>query len=104
MTRLRPAFTWAAFGLCLAVVVAAMIGMSSTMLRQERERAENDALALQAENERLALWRMESALIPPAQPPGGVLATDFGRTAADGDVAAAVSPALESTLPKQRYT
>ncbi|MFQ5730448.1 MAG: sensor histidine kinase [Planctomycetaceae bacterium] len=64
MTRLRPALTWLAFGVCLAAVGGAMLWMSGTMLRQEREGADNDALARRAENERLALWRMESALVP----------------------------------------
>ena len=64
MNRLRPAFTWLAFGLCLVVIGGAMVWMSVTMLRQERGEFENDRLARHSENERLALWRMESALIP----------------------------------------
>lgn len=49
-------------------------------------------------------FELESTLLPPAQPPGGVLAIDYGRSAAEGDVAAAVSAALESTSPKEQYT
>jgi len=64
MTRLRPGFTWLAFALCLTAVAAAMVWMSVTMLRQERAEFESDRLARQLENERLALWRMESALVP----------------------------------------
>jgi signal transduction histidine kinase len=64
MSRLRPSFTWLAFALCLAAVGGAMVWMSVTMLRQERVEFENDQLARQSENERLALWRMESALVP----------------------------------------
>ena len=64
MSRFRPAFTWLAFALCLAAVGGAMVWMSVTMLRQERVEFENDRLARQSENERLALWRMESALVP----------------------------------------
>ncbi|MGH7199671.1 MAG: sensor histidine kinase, partial [Planctomycetaceae bacterium] len=57
----RSRFTWLAFLLCLAVVSAAMGWVTHVTL--ELERAEAQA-ARQSENERLALWRMESALVP----------------------------------------
>ncbi len=64
MTRLRPGWTWLAFVLCLAVVGGAMIWMSATVLRLEQAEQNGLRLARQSENERLALWRMESALVP----------------------------------------
>lgn len=64
MTRLRPAFTWLAFLLCLGAVGGALVWMSATMLRLERVEADNKRRAAHAENERLALWRMESTLVP----------------------------------------
>jgi len=50
------------FTLALAVVLAAMGWISSEVLRLDRAQAEAKRLALQEENVRLALWRMESAL------------------------------------------
>lgn len=64
MTRLRPAFTWAAFAVCLGAVGAALVWVSRTTLRLEEAEFRNNEGARQAENERLALWRMESALVP----------------------------------------
>lgn len=58
---LRPRYTWLAFALCLAVVVAAMGWMSLTMLDFERAQTRT---ARQSESERLALWRMDSAVVP----------------------------------------
>lgn len=61
MMRLRPRFTWLAFAACLGVVCAAMFWMSATTLRLEKA----EFLAQQqSESERLALWRMDSALVP----------------------------------------
>src|SRR4051812_15829457 len=57
----RPWHTWAAFGLCLAIVLAAMGWTSLTVLRLE-EQARTQAV--REENVRLALWRMDSALAP----------------------------------------
>ena len=50
------------FAVALAVVLAAMGWISSEVLRLDRDQAETKRLALQEENVRLALWRMESAL------------------------------------------
>ena len=41
-----------------------MFWVSATMLRLEEAEFENNRQALRAENERLALWRMESAVVP----------------------------------------
>jgi signal transduction histidine kinase len=61
MMSLRPRFTWSVFAVCLAVVCAAMVWMSAAMLRLEN--SENLA-EQQSENERLALWRMDSVIVP----------------------------------------
>jgi signal transduction histidine kinase len=58
----RPLHIWCVFGLCFALLLAAMAWVSSTSLRLER--AQHGA-AEQAEIEervRLALWRMDSSL------------------------------------------
>lgn len=57
----RPRMTWLLFAVCLAVAMAAMGWTSLTVLRLERAEAR---AAAQAEFERLALWRMDSALVP----------------------------------------
>lgn len=62
MTRTWP--IWAVFGLCLAVVLAAVGWLSLTALRLERRAAEADRQAALEESVRLALWRMDSALAP----------------------------------------
>lgn len=61
MIRLRPRLTWLAFIVCLGVVCAAMIWMSATTLRLEKSEFQAQQ---QSESERLALWRMDSALVP----------------------------------------
>jgi len=61
---IRPAQTWIVFGLCLAVVLAAMGWISLTTLKLDRAEAEARRQALLEEDVRLALWRMESALGP----------------------------------------
>ncbi|MCA9070459.1 MAG: HAMP domain-containing histidine kinase [Planctomycetaceae bacterium] len=58
---MRPLFIWLSFVFCLAVVSLAMGSISHTVFRLES--AEIQA-ARQSENERLALWRMDSALMP----------------------------------------
>ncbi len=50
------------FAVASAVLLAAMAWISSEVLRLDRAQAEAKRLALQEENVRLALWRMESAL------------------------------------------
>ena len=60
----RPWQIGVAFALCLAVVLAAMGWISLEVLRLDRAEAEARRHALQEENVRLALWRMESSLAP----------------------------------------
>ncbi len=58
---MRPTQTWIVFGLCLALVLAAMALVSYTAVKLDREGREH---ATREQNVRLALWRMESALSP----------------------------------------
>ncbi len=57
----RPWHIWAAFGLCLIIVLAAMGWTSLTVLRLEEQ---SRTQAVREENVRLALWRMDSSLAP----------------------------------------
>ncbi len=61
---MRPVHTWIVFGLCLAVVLAAMAWISLTALRLDHAEVEARRHAVLEENVRLALWRMESAVGP----------------------------------------
>lgn len=61
---MRPLLTWIIFGLCLAVVLAAMGWISLTVLRLDRAEAAARRQAAREENLRLALWRMDSAVAP----------------------------------------
>ncbi len=58
---IRPRYIWMSVFVCLIVVSVAMGWMSLTMIRLEQAESQ---LAQQSENERLALWRMDSALLP----------------------------------------
>jgi len=55
---------WIAFGLALAVLLAAVGSVTLTALRLDRAEAEARRQAAIEENVRLALWRMDSALGP----------------------------------------
>ena len=55
---------WLAFAVSLAVVLAAMAGLSLEVLRLGRIEARLDRQEAAAEKVRLALWRMDSALMP----------------------------------------
>ena len=66
---MRPTQTWILFGVCLAVVLAAMALVSYTAVRLDRQGREH---ATREENVRLALWRMECAL-------GPLIAQESGR-------------------------
>lgn len=57
----RNAQAWSVFGVAGAVVFAVMAFLTGRMLRFERTAAEDAARAVQEENIRLALWRMDSA-------------------------------------------
>lgn len=58
---MRPIHTWIIFGLCFAIVLAALGWISVTALKLDREARQHASLE---ENVRLALWRTESALAP----------------------------------------
>ncbi len=58
----RPWTTWTLFGLCAALVLAAMGWVSLTALQLEREQTLAGQRAEVEERVRLALWRMDSAL------------------------------------------
>ncbi len=61
---MRPWLTWLAFGLCIAVILAAMGWHSQTVLQLDRADASAIRQAAIEERIRLALWRMDSALTP----------------------------------------
>jgi signal transduction histidine kinase len=60
----RPLHIWLLFGLCVAVLMAAMGWVSFTALQLDRSQAETRRQADFEEKVRLALWRMDSALAP----------------------------------------
>src|SRR5262245_54492492 len=62
MKRLAP--VWLVFGLCVALAVWAMAHMGATALELERAEAKARRQAALEENLQLALWRMDSALVP----------------------------------------
>ncbi len=61
---MRPWQTWLLFGLCLAVVLAAMGWLSLVVVRLDRAESAAIVQAAMEERVRLALWRMDSALNP----------------------------------------
>ena len=68
----RPWHIWMVFGLCLVVVFGAMGWVSLMAIRVERAEARARQEAALEEKARLALWRMDSALVP-------VIARESGR-------------------------
>ena len=60
----RPAHIWIGFGLCFAVLLAAMVWASQAVLRLDRVKAHAQQQAEFEERTRLALWRMDSSLMP----------------------------------------
>ena len=60
----RPAHIWIIFGVCFAVLLAAMGWASLTVLRLDRVEAQAQQQAELEERTRLALWRMDSSLTP----------------------------------------
>ena len=60
----RSSHIWIAFATCLAVVLFAMGWISVTAVRLEREQQLAEQRAVLEENVRLALWRMDSTLLP----------------------------------------
>lgn len=61
---MRPARVWLVFAACAAALLGAMVWISLTVLRLERAEQQARAQAALEENTRLALWRLDSALIP----------------------------------------
>src|SRR6185295_14745703 len=57
----RPWHIWAAFGLCLLLVLAAMGWTTLAVLRLDEQSTQQ---TVREENVRLALWRMDSTLTP----------------------------------------
>ncbi|HUT00848.1 MAG TPA: HAMP domain-containing sensor histidine kinase [Phycisphaerae bacterium] len=60
----RTRTLWLAFAVCLAVLLAAMAAVSSLALRLDRAERHANRRAAAEEKIRLALWRMDSALLP----------------------------------------
>jgi signal transduction histidine kinase len=60
----RPARVWLVFAACAAALLGAMVWISLTVLRLERAEQQARAQAALEENTRLALWRLDSALMP----------------------------------------
>ena len=60
----RPLHIWIIFGVCLAMLLAAMGWVSAMALRLDRVETQTRQAATFEENVRLALWRMDSALAP----------------------------------------
>ena len=60
----RPSIIWLAFGVCLAVVVAAVGWLSFRALEADDAEAAARHQAALEENAQLALWRMDSAMAP----------------------------------------
>ena len=60
----RPAHIWIGFSLCFAVLLAAMVWASQAVLRLDQVKAHAQQQAELEEHTRLALWRMDSSLMP----------------------------------------
>jgi signal transduction histidine kinase len=58
----RPLHIWSVFGICFAVLLAAMAWVSATSLRLERGQQRAAQQAEMEERARLALWRMDASL------------------------------------------
>ena len=61
---MRPSRVWLVFAACVAALLGAMVWISLTTLRLERAEEQARAQAALEENTRLALWRLDSAVIP----------------------------------------
>jgi signal transduction histidine kinase len=68
----RPWHTWAAFAVCLAVVLGGMGWVTWTAVRLDAAQSEARRGAVLEENARLALWRMDSILT-------SIIAQESGR-------------------------
>lgn len=61
---MKPAHVWLVFGSCVATVLAVMVWSSASVLRLEGAERRARAQAALEENTRLALWRLDSAVMP----------------------------------------
>jgi signal transduction histidine kinase len=61
---MKPAHVWSVFGVCLAALLAALLWSTATVRRLEQAELQARAQAALEENTRLALWRLDSALMP----------------------------------------
>ncbi len=77
----RPWKIWLAFGLCAAVLLAAMGWISGTALRLDRAQLQAAQRAEIEERVRLALWRMDSALAPIIESTSGSFSRSNEKTA-----------------------
>ena len=60
----RARWWWGLYGACAVAVVVALLGLSSTALDFERRSVVADSHARHLERLRLALWRMDSQVLP----------------------------------------
>jgi signal transduction histidine kinase len=109
---MKPGFVWSVFGACLAVALLATAWSSSVVLRVERAERSARASAELEENARLALWRLDSALMPllaqesarpyfqyrAYYPPGGAYGRMPGEAAGGDDLVP--SPLLRDRPPR----
>src|SRR6185503_2041958 len=104
----RPARVWLVFAACATALLGAMVWISLTVLRLERAEQQARAQAALEENTRLALWRLDSALIPllaqegrSEMPPEYLLRFQI---APGGEVTSPQVPALARRLESLRTT
>jgi signal transduction histidine kinase len=86
----RTFHIWIAFGICLSVVLFAMGWISLTAVRLEREQQLAEQRAALEENVRLALWRMDSSMLP-------IIGQESARPYAEYRSFVATSQALTAT-------
>jgi len=109
----RPARVWLVFAACAAALLGAMVWISLTVLRLERAEQQARAQAALEENTRLALWRLDSALMPllaqVTARPSAPLSADSGGTASVARETPPevllhfqIAPGGEVTSPQQR--
>lgn len=110
---MRPARVWLVFAACAAALLGAMVWISLTVLRLERAEQQARAQAALEENTRLALWRLDSALMPllaqVTARPSAPLSADSGGTASVARETPPevllhfqIAPGGEVTSPQQR--
>jgi signal transduction histidine kinase len=61
---MKPPHVWSVFGVCVAALLAALAWSSTSVLGLERAEQQARAQAALEENTRLALWRLDSTLMP----------------------------------------